>query len=272
MASQGDFTVVATGKQLTQSDLDVWSAVVNLENGNRVDVSCHTLLRHLDRHDGSSDRAWLLSALKRLHQCHVMITFKDGKRKGYTGLLIKELRLRAPTSKKPTAQGRKQKDTTNQIEALIDPAIAHLFEAGWTYLPTSRRRWMRMKPLANWLTAFYQTHREPVRIKVDTLRRFSGSTGRSSAFKKRLDEDLRFVEAAGYFAVATIVGDLVEVVRCPFSSGIRQNPGGTLEQARSLPFGPTTTTAAEVRGGKVAISLTTRIRRFLRAVRAYLTR
>ena len=270
MATQGDFTIVATGKQPTQSDLDVWAAVVNLENGNRVDVSCHTLLRHLDRHDGSSDRAWLISALQRLHKCHVVITFKDDRRRGYTGLLIKELQLRAPASRKSTPGALNQKRTNNQIEAFIDPAVAHLFEAGWTQLPTSWRRQMRKKPLANWLTAYYLTHREPWRIKVDTLRRFSGSPGRSSTFKKQLDEALAFVKAAGYFPVAMIVGDLVDVVRGPYASETHPNAVDPLQPTGALPSAPIPKAPTVIAGRKVAVFVTSRLRRFIKIVGKYL--
>ena len=122
--TQGNFTIIASGKQLNQSDLDVWCAVVNLEKGNTVSVSCHALLRHLNRHDGSSDRAWLISALQRLHSCYVEITFKDGRR-GYAGTLIKlELRPNASNDPRPRGRCRISSEWTHLISSEWDHPIS----------------------------------------------------------------------------------------------------------------------------------------------------
>ena len=81
LAAQDGIMVRFTGKQLDQSDLDVWEQVLHLARtqalGTRCYFTAHGFLKALGRHTGTTAHEWLASAFARLGASWVEIS--DGR-------------------------------------------------------------------------------------------------------------------------------------------------------------------------------------------------
>lgn len=157
------YTVKYTGKQLDQSDLDVWLECIqrcqSTPLGHTVRFAANDFLLSLNRNTGKSDHEWLKSSLLRLRTNDVEIS--DGKYT-YMGSLIFE-------------QYRDEENGDNCL--ILNPKIVACFgDAGWTGITKAIRLQLKGKPLTQWLHGFYSSHAKPVPIKVETLRSICGSS------------------------------------------------------------------------------------------------
>ena len=89
LAAQDGITVWFTGKQLDQSDLDVWEQTLHLARtqalGTRCYFTAHGFLKALGRQTGKSGHEWLKSVFSRLSATDVQISHKGWT---YFGSLI----------------------------------------------------------------------------------------------------------------------------------------------------------------------------------------
>ena len=161
-ASVDGLTVLQTGPQLDQSDLEVWEQCMHLAKdqglGTRIEFTAHSFLKSIDRSTGKSQHEWLKGAFARLASSVVEI--KDGKR-AYFGAMIHH--------------GTRD-DENGRYVIEINPAISKLYGSdGWTAVEREQRLALKKQPLAQWLHGFYSTHASPYPFKIETLHKLCGS-------------------------------------------------------------------------------------------------
>ncbi len=153
----GISVTLVRGKSLLQHHMDVWEHCLRLAReqgtGKRILFSAHSFLGAIERSKGKSDHEWLRQVFYDLAACLVRIT--DG-RYSYFGTLI---------------QGGSRDEATGQYFIEVNQKLALLYGHGqWTQINAEQRKALGKHPLAQWLHAFYSSHREPYRYKVLTIK------------------------------------------------------------------------------------------------------
>jgi hypothetical protein len=218
LTSQRGITIRFTGKQLDQSDLDVWEQALHLVRqhplGMRCNFTAHGFLKALGRSTGKMNHEWLKAAFARLVGCAVEITHGHLT---YFGSLI---------------EGGVRNENTGKYALRINPDLANLYTAvRWTAIDWEQRQRLRGKPLALWLHGFYATHAVPHDLSVEYLRNLSGSrTKELWKFKQNLVKALNALEAEDAIHSFEIKGGIVHVESVPSRSQKRhrfkQKPRG----------------------------------------------
>lgn len=218
-ASVDGVTVVHTGPQLDQADLDVWEQCLHLARtgglGVEIRFTGHGFLKAIGRGTGKSQHEWLKSALRRLMTS--LVELEDGK-KAYAGQLLHHW--------------YRDEETGHHVMEL-NPKIAAMYGTdGWTQVEWEQRQALKKQPLAQWLHGFYTTHAAPYPIKVETIHRLSGSENKElKGFRRELREVLAKLEAATGWTWEIDDSDLVQINKRPTGSQarhlIRQKLKGT---------------------------------------------
>ena len=161
-ASVEGVTVIHTGPQLDQADLDVWQHCLHLARaeglGTRIQFSAGSFLKAIERGAGGKDIEWLKNAFRRLSSSVVEVA--DGKRAYFGPMLI----------------GGARDDETGHYVIEMNPKIVSLFGSdGWSSIEFEARRALKSQPLSQWLHGFYSSHARPFPMKVETLHRLCGS-------------------------------------------------------------------------------------------------
>jgi hypothetical protein len=201
IAAVDGISIRYTGRQLEQSDLDVWEQVLHLARQHPLGTVCYfkggAFLKAIGRSAGKANYKWLATVLTRLTACEVRF-----KRPGYThgrGLIA----------------SYDIDEHTRLYRVSVDPDTAKLYAAGWTAIDWHQRQQLRGKPLALWLQGYYATHAKPLPVKVDTLRSLSGSHDKTlRSYRQKLRRALDELKAIGAIASWQIdAADLVTVDR-----------------------------------------------------------
>lgn len=186
-ASVESVTVIHTGPQLDQADLDVWEQCLHIARtgglGTRLQFSASGFLKAIERGTGKSQHEWLKSAFARLASSVVEVA--DGKRAYFGPMLI----------------GGARDDETGHYVIEMNPKIVSLFGAdGWSSIEFEARRALKKQPLSQWLHGFYAGHARPFPMRVETLHRLCGSDNKQMAgFKRELVQALdRLAEVTGW--------------------------------------------------------------------------
>lgn len=161
-ASVEGVTVIHTGPQLDQADLDVWEQCLHLARtgglGTRIQFGVGYFLKAIGRSTGGKDVEWLKNAFRRLSSSVVEVA--DGKRAYFGPMLI----------------GGARDDESGHYVIEMNPKIVSLFGTdGWSSIEFEARRALKRQPLSQWLHGFYSSHARPFPMKVETLHRLCGS-------------------------------------------------------------------------------------------------
>jgi len=207
---QKGYVILYTGPQLSQSDLNIWEAVLHVAReqklGTEVRVTAYQILKVLGHTDTGKNRASLELHLSRLNATALHI---QAGRYGYEGSLIDEV----------------QRDThTRQYIIRLNVGLQSLFASDqYTRVEWDIRQALRGKPLAQWLHGYYATHAKPFPVRVITLHRLCGSEAAELwKFAQTLRTALHHLQTAceansQQFNYA-IRGDLVYIERQPSPS------------------------------------------------------
>lgn len=212
ISSQTGDVLTYTGQQLDQSDLDLCAAQLHLLRNHPLDQEYHTsiyaLLRGLSITDTGPSRASLKNRLLRLSNCRLSIRTASY---AYEGNLVYAERL----------------DSYKPLVLRLNPGIIRLFaEDQYTWVHWGIRRTLSGHSLAQWLHGFYSTHAAPFPVRVETLRRLSGSkTANLSKFLQLLRRSLERLSLASaehdqQFEFQ-IVNGRVKVEKSPSASQMR---------------------------------------------------
>ena len=202
-ASVEGVTVIHTGPQLDQADLDVWQHCLHLARaeglGTRIQFSAGSFLKAIERGAGGKDIEWLKNAFRRLSSSVVEVS--DGKRAYFGPMLI----------------GGARDDETGQYVIEMNPKIASLFGTdGWTGVEIEVRRALKKQPLAQWLHQFYSSHARPFGFKVETIHKLCGSDNKQLAgFRRELSEALKKLSEATKWTCEIDGNDVVNVAKTP---------------------------------------------------------
>lgn len=218
-ASVDGVTVVHTGPQLDQADLDVWEQCLHLARtgglGVEIRFTGHGFLKAIGRGTGKSQHEWLKSALRRLMTS--LVELEDGK-KAYAGQLLHHW--------------YRDEETGHHVMEL-NPKIAAMYGTdGWTQVEWEQRQALKKQPLAQWLHGFYSTHAAPFPYKVETLHRLCGSEQEELRhYREKLRKALDAVAVATGWTWEIDDADLVKIDKRPTGSQarhlIRQKLKGT---------------------------------------------
>lgn len=208
-ASVDGVTVIHTGPQLDQADLDAWEHCLHLARkfglGSHIHFSANSFLRDIGRATGKSQHEWLKGALRRLMTS--LVELEDGKR-AYAGQLIQEWF---------------RDDKTGHHVIKINPKIAAMYGTdGWTQIEWQQRQALRKQPLAQWLHGFYSTHAAPYPYKVSTLHDLCGSeNGQIAGFHRDLLDALNMLKEATAWTWEINESNLVRINKKPTGSQAR---------------------------------------------------
>lgn len=202
-ASVEGVTVIHTGPQLDQADLDVWQHCLHLARtdglGTRIQFTAGGFLKAIERGTGKSQHEWLKGAFARLSSSVVEVA--EGKRAYFGPMLI----------------GGARDDETGHYVIEMNPKIAALFGTdGWSGVEFETRRALKGQPLAQWLHQFYLSHARPFGFKVETLHRLCGSENAAiKGFRQELRQALeRLAEVTGWTCEID-ENDVVNVAKTP---------------------------------------------------------
>ncbi len=159
-------TMVYSGPQLDQADLDVWEQCLHLSRtinlGHSVEISVHPFLKAIGRDTGKSQREWLKDSFKRLLSATLEV--RDDT-VGYAGHLISEYL---------------HDEQTGRYYISINPNIVKLYgDDKWTLFELKERLALKGHPLAQWLHGFYSTHAKALPYKVATIHKLCGSRSKN---------------------------------------------------------------------------------------------
>lgn len=195
-----------TGEELRQDDQDVFLQIVHLARlvplGAPVTFTAHAMLQSLKWHPNVRSYTRLRDTITRLKATGLEVR---GDQRGYSGSLIRDF------SWKDDSTGNNSRVWGVRLE----PEIAALFN----HVAYSQIEWeqrLALGHLAKWLHSFYHTHRRPVAIRVDTIRRLCGSATKDlSKFRQLLRDALQELRAITFLTDYAIdpERDLVRVVR-----------------------------------------------------------
>ena len=183
LASTKDITVRFTGIQFSQSDLDVFEQAVHLARMHPLGTQCHFtyhgFLKALGKSTGKSQHEWLKDVFSRLTASAVEIQMGTSV---YEGSLIQE---------------QFRDESSDQAVLLFNPKLLSLYDEGYTQYHHEVRRKLGRKPLALWLSGYYQSHRKPYPVLVDTLRTLCGSNASLNKFRENLGPALDEMVSVG---------------------------------------------------------------------------
>ncbi len=159
------YTIIYTGEQLDQGDLDIWQQAIHLCQrtlGDFVPCSKKQLLRALDRGEGKENKLWLTRGLDRLVAASAkLIDTRAGSKED-------------PRQFNDNLLGYKMDGDRLLLRVSKDWATFFLREA-YTLIDWERR--LSLPPrsqLAKWLHDFYSSHADPFPMKAETLRDLCG--------------------------------------------------------------------------------------------------
>lgn len=178
IACQKGFQIRFSGKQLNQSDLDVWEQALHLARlhplGTRCEFTANGFLKALGRCTGKSQHEQLAESFARLMSCGVELT-DSLEEKTYGGSLLEFYR----------------DNKTGKYRIVFNEKILAFYDGGWTAIDWQGRKLLRNKPLALWLHGYLATHAKPYPVKIETIRTLSGSRNKClKSFKQKLVQAL----------------------------------------------------------------------------------
>jgi hypothetical protein len=195
-----------TGEELRQDDQDVFLQIVHLARlvplGAPVTFTAHAILKALKWHPNVRSYTRLRDTITRLKATGLEVR---GDQRGYSGSLIRDFYW------KDDATG----ESSRVWSVRLEPQIAALF----SHVAYSQIEWeqrLALGQLAKWLHSFYHTHRRPLAIKVDTIRKLCGSATKDlSKFRQLLRDALQELRSIAFLSDFNIDSkrDLVHVVR-----------------------------------------------------------
>jgi hypothetical protein len=170
--SQGDYSVIFTGRQLGQEDLTVWQTLVHIIRFNSTGTRCilrgSEILKIMNLSDGKENYRLLEESIDRLTLASIQI---KSQKYSYRGNLINSYTI---------------ENSTQMYSISLNSDATKLFSSeDWTGIEWEQRLQLRGKPLAQALHAYYSSHLDPYPVKLSTLQELTGSRNKQAASFKR---------------------------------------------------------------------------------------
>lgn len=194
----GPVTVRFTGRQLDQSDLDVYLELLHRFNGQQsdcvVEVTAYALLKSLGRALGSSGYKWLDATLMRLTSGMIELT-SESRSQRYRWHLIES-----------TAENT----ATGAYKITLNRDFATIFAKSWSSLDITQRRALK-SPSAKSIHAYLSSHKEPGEHNWTTLANIAGLSGKNA--RSTLREALGQLQAVGFLSWSEAEGKVSFTLR-----------------------------------------------------------
>lgn len=210
----GDGEITYRGEELRQDDLDVWLQLMHLARGaniSQLDIENNNPTVKVIPHSFCIAIGWPTTGYyyDKLEQ-----TFG---RLSATELLIKSKRLKRGVGvsmiRKREIRTEDQSERLSEWLIWLEPEIVALF-AGNYFSAIDWKIRKKLSSLGKWLQAYYQSHRDPFAVKVETLMEACGSsTNNVTDFRKTLKSALKELYDVGYLDKWHINDGLVYVSR-----------------------------------------------------------
>jgi len=185
IASLSNVKITYTGVALSQNDLDVFLSILYLARdnilGTIVSFNASDILRALNLVTKGDNVAFVDASVERIMAA--VITVKQGSKRKYRGHLIEK-----------SLSQNKENDCAYVITLNRD--LINLFDYdNYTLLSASIRSQLNGQ-LSKWLYAFYESHKQPHPMFVDTVRSLCGSSTKDLwKFRQQLRLALTELEA-----------------------------------------------------------------------------
>jgi hypothetical protein len=162
ISAQKGLSITFTGKQLTQKDLDLYEALLHVSRtlhlGNELQLSSEQLLSLQGLAKSGQNSEIQAGRMEKLRAGTLKIETEEYTYIG--GVLDSALR----------------DEETKEWRVRLNPELAKLFgEKAYTQIDFEERRALRRWSLAQWVHGFYESHAEPLPIRVETIRELCGS-------------------------------------------------------------------------------------------------
>lgn len=172
LASSEGIEIFFTGTTLSQADLTVYLSLVSVMSkiGELYCATAYSVLRECGKADTGKNRKDLEECLVRLRASTIKI--KQGGNTYITGFL----------------ERAEKNSGSKHWEIILDRRIGNLFRSdNYTRLNWTVRKALARRTMALWLHAYYESHRTPYPVKVETIHRLCGSKAKCMYdFQKKL--------------------------------------------------------------------------------------
>jgi len=230
-------TIIVWGDSLTQFDLDLWMACVHLARfGNPVRVTVPQLLKLACRSPGGTSEDRVHESLSLLGCFQLKLTVdpkptKDGVCDsrcgyGYSGNLIEHLSWE---------RNGGRRDIVNVV---LKPSLAKLFRRDRrTLIPAITRSQLGDRPLAQWMYAFFRTHRVVLPLPVPYYHRLSGASSSLSDFRSRVRKAMTLLTNEALLHSVSLRGEVLYVQRKkPLVEAVFTDAEWTVRSATAKPI------------------------------------
>lgn len=222
--TQDGVDILFSGEQFNQDDHDVLMQLVYLashhELGQPVTVSAHALLKALGRGTSGKEHKQIKAEIDRLVKGTIKLKTKQFS---YIGHLIDEAI---------------QDEKTKLLVYRANPTLRKFYDVdSYTLIDWEGRKALKGKDLARWLQLQLASHARPFPMKVETIRRLSGSRVKALyEFRRMLKSALEDLKAHDFITGWQIdTGDLVHVDRGDAASASQQRHLSKPANRRRLP-------------------------------------
>lgn len=211
VASTKGITLVYTGAELRQNDLDVFLQVLHLAKeqklGEDISFTAWSMILALGWSQSSDSYERLSDSMNRMKATALRLTVErpTGERMSFTGSLMGEFTWRETGSNEPL----------RLWTVSLERNIVKIFAPDAYSLLNWKTR-LDLPPLAKFLHAFYSTHKTPFPHKVETLHKLTASKIKEvRKFRYELKGALALLVENGFLLSAKIdpKSDLVSVER-----------------------------------------------------------
>lgn len=207
VASLSNYEITYTGQDLQQDDLSVWMSLINLARksplSDKVRFTGYQLIRDLGWRMHSESYRRAQDSIERLKVTGIKIATKD-KSEGYSGSLIREF-----------AWADADENGNTKWMVRFEPRVSVLFMNDTTTMLEweTRKKLGTRATVAQWLHAFYATHRDPHPLSVQKLHELCRSNAQISTFRRNLRNSLERLIEVGFLRSFQIINDQVVLVR-----------------------------------------------------------
>lgn len=206
VASLSNYVIVFKGEELLQDDLSVWMALLHRASkqafGDTILFSGYEIVQDLGWRMHSESYERVKQSISRLKTNELKIQIKSGKT-GYAGSLIREYMW--------DAQGP---DGNRKWMVRLESTLAELFRDDTvTFLQWEQRKQIGSRAaLAQWLHAYYTSHRDPFPLTISKIHEMCGSEMKELRyFRRQVILALERLKSIGFLVGFSIQGETVVV-------------------------------------------------------------
>lgn len=185
LAAVDNVKIVFTGIRLNQKDLDYFEELLHLQRmyplGEEIRFTAFALLKTMGLATGKAQYDEVKDVMARLQANTTEVTVDNKK-----------------TFSRSLIEKANRDEETQEYVVQLSPLLLRMFDDGYTQVDWTQRHALGKNMLAKALHGLYATHAAPYPVKVDTIRRLTGSTTKDlSKFRQQLRAALTALQEVG---------------------------------------------------------------------------